>query len=37
VVASCVAEVIATISFPAPPKGGLVQVRYPFTFRPAGA
>jgi hypothetical protein len=36
-VASCVAEVIATINFPAPPRGGLVQVRYPFTFRPTGA
>jgi hypothetical protein len=36
-VASCVAEVIATVSFPARPAGGLVQVRYPFTFRPTGA
>lgn len=35
-VSSCVAEVIKTIQFPKPKGGGLVQVRYPFTFRPTG-
>ena len=35
-VSSCVADVIKTIQFPKPRGGGLVQVRYPFTFRPAG-
>jgi len=35
-VASCVAEAIKSIQFPKPKGGGLVNVRYPFTFRPAG-
>ena len=35
-VSSCVADVIKSISFPKPKGGGLVQVRYPFTFRPSG-
>ncbi|MCG8423298.1 MAG: AgmX/PglI C-terminal domain-containing protein [Proteobacteria bacterium] len=35
-VARCVAGVIKTIKFPKPRGGGLVQVRYPFTFRPSG-
>lgn len=35
-VSSCVAGVIKTIMFPKPRGGGLVQVRYPFTFRPTG-
>lgn len=35
-VSSCVAGVIKTIRFPKPRGGGLVQVRYPFTFRPSG-
>jgi pSer/pThr/pTyr-binding forkhead associated (FHA) protein len=35
-VADCVAEVIQGITFPKPKGGGLVQVRYPFTFRPTG-
>jgi hypothetical protein len=35
-VSSCVASVIKTIQFPKPKGGGLVQVRYPFTFRPTG-
>lgn len=35
-VSSCVAGVIKTIQFPKPKGGGLVQVRYPFTFRPTG-
>lgn len=35
-VSSCVADVIKTIQFPKPKGGGLVQVRYPFTFRPTG-
>jgi hypothetical protein len=35
-VADCVAGVIKTIQFPKPKGGGLVQVRYPFTFRPTG-
>jgi pSer/pThr/pTyr-binding forkhead associated (FHA) protein len=35
-VADCVAEVIQGIQFPKPKGGGLVQVRYPFTFRPTG-
>lgn len=35
-VSSCVAGVIKTIRFPKPRGGGLVQVRYPFTFRPTG-
>ncbi len=33
-IASCVADVVKTIEFPAP-RGG-VQVNYPFNFRPAG-
>jgi pSer/pThr/pTyr-binding forkhead associated (FHA) protein len=33
-VANCVASVISTIQFPKPRGGGLVQVRYPFHFRP---
>jgi hypothetical protein len=36
-VASCVAKVIQAIRFPAPRGGGSVLVRYPFTFRAAGA
>ena len=35
-VASCVAAVIESIEFPKPKGGGLVRVRYPFTFHPAG-
>lgn len=35
-VADCVADVIQSIQFPKPKGGGLVQVRYPFTFRPTG-
>lgn len=35
-VSDCVADVIKTIQFPKPKGGGLVQVRYPFTFRPSG-
>jgi hypothetical protein len=35
-VASCVAGVIKNIEFPKPKDGGVVQVNYPFTFRPAG-
>ncbi len=35
-VANCVADVISTIQFPKPRGGGLVQVRYPFNFRPTG-
>jgi pSer/pThr/pTyr-binding forkhead associated (FHA) protein len=35
-VSSCVADVIKTIQFPKPKGGGLVNVRYPFTFRPTG-
>jgi hypothetical protein len=35
-VSSCVAGVIKTIQFPKPRGGGLVQVRYPFNFRPTG-
>ena len=34
-VATCVAEVIKGIEFPAPKGGGGVQVNYPFTFRPS--
>jgi len=36
-VASCVASVIKAIEFPKPKGGGVVNVRYPFTFRPAGS
>ncbi len=35
-VASCVADVVGQIAFPAPPDGGGIQVNYPFNFRPAG-
>jgi outer membrane biosynthesis protein TonB len=35
-VASCVAGVIKSISFPAPKNGGIVQVNYPFNFHAAG-
>ncbi len=35
-VSDCVAGVIQTIKFPKPKGGGLVQVRYPFTFVPSG-
>jgi outer membrane biosynthesis protein TonB len=35
-VASCVASVIKTISFPAPKDGSNVTVNYPFTFKTAG-
>jgi hypothetical protein len=34
-VASCVADVVGQIAFPAPPDGGGIQVNYPFNFRPA--
>jgi hypothetical protein len=33
--ADCIADVIHRIEFPKP-KGGIVKVTYPFTFRPAG-
>jgi hypothetical protein len=35
-VASCVADVIGAIEFPAPKGGGAVQVNYPLTFHAAG-
>jgi pSer/pThr/pTyr-binding forkhead associated (FHA) protein len=35
-VESCVAGAIRSIQFPKPKGGGFVNVRYPFTFRPAG-
>jgi pSer/pThr/pTyr-binding forkhead associated (FHA) protein len=35
-VESCVADVIKSIQFPKPTGGGIVNVTYPFTFRPAG-
>jgi hypothetical protein len=35
-VSSCVADVISSIQFPKPKGGGIVQVRYPFNFRPTG-
>ena len=35
-VSSCVADVVKSIDFPKPKRGGLVQVRYPFTFHPVG-
>ena len=35
-VASCVAGVVKSISFPAPKSGGAVQVNYPFNFHAAG-
>ncbi|HUH04595.1 MAG TPA: AgmX/PglI C-terminal domain-containing protein [Kofleriaceae bacterium] len=34
-VSTCVAGVIKTIQFPKPKGGGIVEVRYPFNFRPA--
>ncbi|HEU0030640.1 MAG TPA: AgmX/PglI C-terminal domain-containing protein [Kofleriaceae bacterium] len=36
-VASCVAGVIKDIEFPKPKGAGVVIVKYPFTFRPAGS
>lgn len=36
-VSSCVSDVIKTIRFPKPRVGSLVQVRYPFNFRPTGS
>jgi hypothetical protein len=36
-VASCTAEVIGAIQFPAPKDGGSVQVRFPLHFHAAGA
>ena len=35
-VEGCVAEAIKSIQFPKPKGGGYVNVRYPFTFQPAG-
>ena len=35
-VSTCVAGVIKTIEFPKPKGNGIVQVSYPFTFRPTG-
>jgi hypothetical protein len=35
-VESCVAAAIKSIQFPKPKGGGYVNVRYPFTFQPAG-
>ncbi len=35
-VASCAAEIIGAIEFPAPKDGGSVQVRFPLSFHPAG-
>jgi hypothetical protein len=35
-VADCVAAVIGSIEFPKPKGGGVVNVKYPFTFRPTG-
>jgi len=35
-VEQCVAATVKSIQFPAPKGGGLVNVRYPFIFRPAG-
>jgi len=35
-VESCVAAAIKSIQFPKPERGGYVNVRYPFTFQPAG-
>ena len=35
-VSDCVGDVISQIVFPKPKGGGLVQVRYPFNFRPTG-
>jgi hypothetical protein len=36
-VASCAADVIGAIEFPAPKDGGSVQVRFPLRFHPTGA
>lgn len=36
-VANCVADVIAGIEFPKSVNGSLVEVNYPFAFRPTGA
>jgi tRNA A-37 threonylcarbamoyl transferase component Bud32 len=36
-VPDCVAGVVASITFPKPAGGGVVQVAYPFSFRPAAA
>lgn len=33
---NCVAEVVATIKFPSTDDSAVVNVRYPFTFQPAG-
>lgn len=35
-VETCVAQVIKSIQFPRVPGGGVVNVRYPFTFQPTG-
>ena len=35
-VQGCVAEAIRSIQFPRPKGGGMVDVRYPFVFQPAG-
>ena len=35
-VEGCVAEAIRSIQFPRPKGGGMVDVRYPFVFQPAG-
>lgn len=35
-VSSCVADVISTVHFPRTKNGLVVQVKYPFTFRPSG-
>ena len=35
-VAACVGHAIESIQFPPPRGGGIVQVNYPFNFRPAG-
>jgi hypothetical protein len=35
-VESCVAEAVRAIQFPKPKGGGMVNVRYPFIFQPAG-
>lgn len=35
-VSGCVARVLSTIKFPKPKSTGLLQIHYPFTFRPSG-
>ena len=35
-VSGCVARVLSTIKFPKPKSNGLLQIHYPFTFRPTG-